>query len=795
MSFIALALPVIGQEVACCCDPFAQSGFLDSEVACNAKGWTFFPGTEACNEVCETAELTPPSLEQCGAPGFYPSPKNITVSPIKGKPQLQLQWDAVCPADSFVVYRCTDLSCESTELIGVVNGGLKSFIDPSTLLWKQQQTYRVEAIYGVQESVQSEGTGNAGDIECWNQITVNNFCVSKYYYFNFENYLETNGYLEATPNVFSEDLEQGVKDTFNEKFNKAYTCDGDNNLLQTNECPSTQVCVIETGIPTGTPACLEVSDCSIGGGVLGLGFDADSCEKPGGQARYCFFDKSSTVSDTCYACDQRLGCYDYKSEGACNRNACGKGNCEWHSTAGLEDLGIGVCVNTQIDNCQLCDKKGTELDGWKAPNIDVYNEIFDACTQDKADALEVGGICFFIGGSASGCESIGCSDYKSISECSSPVGGIQRDSNRELIATSNDVCNIKVCQWDAALPVGFQCRKNSDANTINFPDCEQEDEPCEKDYFSPNSTLLPIIQNGKYTYLGVKISDKERLSEEYTLRTSLPNPPNSQPLINHKIKFCSYLEGGTPCTTYDKIMDVTLLNFNNLDLQNGQEIVHTFDEGSNIIRYSATDLNNNEESINEVSIVACKICTGPILLSFVIPDSRFIERRYYTKSTLPIITATLNTKASISFSTFTQGGLEQPISIEPQEASNEFTFSPDLLSEGEYQLSFNVKNETTGVFMEIPDGLSTTQGASPPVFDIIVDSTPPSIVFTPGNGSTINISALTIEFLANEKIIINNITLIERTFMEDYVFVDVPTDFTKMFVLHLHQNLVLILLC
>jgi len=432
--FIALAFTVIAQQNVCCCDKYSLSWSFDTPEACLQKDGVPIDIEGDCSEVCETAEITPPARAECGAPGYHPAPGELTITPVKGKAQLKLLWSAVCPADGYAVYKCSDAQCTSKELLDVINGALTSYTDSVGLLWKTQYTYSVVARYGTKESFEATASGNTGDIECSNQITTGKFCISKYYYFNFQDYLVAKGYAGNTFEVNS--FENNVIDAFRLKLNKAYSCDANNNLIESKSCNDGTICSVRNN----EAFCIAKSDCATGGDILGLGFTVNSCESQNGAPRYCFFDRSSTVTDECYSCDQRLSCYDYKSQGACERDNCATGGCEWTPVSGLEDFGIGVCTNKQFSNCHLCGNKGTVILNpfFEAPNLKSYNEIFDQCTQEKSDALEsAGSPCFYSEdpggrGTATGCENVGCSTYKKSTDCASPAGGIKRDSSKNL---------------------------------------------------------------------------------------------------------------------------------------------------------------------------------------------------------------------------------------------------------------------------------------------------------------------------------------------------------------------------
>ena len=234
-------------------------------------------------------------------------------------------------------------------------------------------------------------------------------------------------------------------------------------------CAHDEVCV--AGAVT---RCLKKEDC---GGFLPFGLfgSAQLCE--GSPPRYCFFDKSATIVDYCYECNPAMSCYDYKSSGACERDNCGLGYCEWHSV--FDDLNSGVCVDTTKSNCENCNLPGT-------PNVATNNtlSLFDVCSDEKASALStVEFPCFYdriFSQSALSCDDVHCQMY-TLGQCGSPGGGIVLDNNNNVVQSSTDPCGIGVCQ---SLTVGNMsfCFKNADGSSgVGVQDCSQGDINCELD--------------------------------------------------------------------------------------------------------------------------------------------------------------------------------------------------------------------------------------------------------------------------------------------------------------------------
>ena len=95
-----------------------------------------------------------------------------------------------------------------------------------------------------------------------------------------------------------------------------------------------------------------------------------------------------TTVDACFSCSTAMSCYDYKSKSACERDNCGVINCRWEHLS--EELGTGVCVNTRQNNCEFCGVQGSA----GMDNLETHNDLFEACSAEKADKLSVSGYFF-----------------------------------------------------------------------------------------------------------------------------------------------------------------------------------------------------------------------------------------------------------------------------------------------------------------------------------------------------------------------------------------------------------------
>jgi len=231
------------------------------------------------------------------------------------------------------------------------------FTDEEPVLeFNQDYTYSITAHYPVAgQSELATIKGNIGELECWNHGT-EDFCVNDFYYDQFKDYLETYGYGRYTASEFRDKYNEVTGFEFATKFKKSWQCTDQNILAAASSevnCGSGQFCVSdESG-----PKCVQQEACNVGFDPFGLLGTAQTCEQ-GINYRYCFFDRSTTTINKCYNCNPKMSCYDYKTQGSCERDNCRAGDCGWNPV--FDDLGIGVCVDKRYNNCKLCDKKGTE---------------------------------------------------------------------------------------------------------------------------------------------------------------------------------------------------------------------------------------------------------------------------------------------------------------------------------------------------------------------------------------------------------------------------------------------------
>ncbi|MFH1770461.1 MAG: carboxypeptidase-like regulatory domain-containing protein [archaeon] len=203
------------------------------------------------------------------------------------------------------------------------------------------------------------------------------------------------------------------------------------------------------------------------------------------EASVCYGDTTKTSVDKFYQCSTVGNCYDYHSKNNCESYPCGQfdpGDCEWKAFQGGEQLGLGVCVPTDIErqNCGLCNQD---------------NDIFPVCTEEVCSAF---GSCYFDSENCLGEGDARCDMFNNKDDC---IGtpGTQFDLyhiNNRINTLSDDYFDLGKCKWD-----GSQCYRDADDNSDSWlvnPDCEEAEGDyfdCPKDFEAPVTSLA--LQPGK----------------------------------------------------------------------------------------------------------------------------------------------------------------------------------------------------------------------------------------------------------------------------------------------------------
>jgi len=763
---IAIAAIVFAQQnLGCCCDPVVRTGSIMSQSVCISP-FIFVPfpssGFTGCNALCNATALppsgvSPPSAVGCGAPGYNPAVSNLAVSPVKGKKEVSITFNVPCPADNVKIYRCKGSSCTNFSLIATL-GQVNKYVDSSKqLLWDTDYTYQVIAKYKLSNfSFPVSSSVNTGDLECWHQTTSDLFCISAFYYDQFKNYLQSNGYKITSAADFQSNYVSERDAAFNSFFGKSWFCNAANKLSSPApqvSCVNDEICVSDGSVAR----CVEPSDCSVGGD-LGLFASASSCEGSAGSRNYCFLDVSSSIVDKCYECDPKMSCYDYHSRDACLKDKCGVGQCNWVDV--FSELGVGVCYDDRFDSCSLCQAKPSS----SAKNKEGFNYVFNSCSPEKAAALStVGTPCFFNKNTEKGesCDYVDCTSYTQ-SQCRSPSGGVKLNSDNSVLSKSTDPCGIGVCQYS----VETGCVKNANgASGVGWQDCygALNSSACEKDYFPPDTLVaLTGLAPGKHDFIDFIINDK----------TSKEGPvKEAQGVQGYKTYLC-IMKSNSSCSQASSFPIVTSssrLFVNDLALQDGQNTIGLLSQGNNKILYYSVDPNKNVEVVKSFELFACDKCSGPKAVNVTVVNARKVKDKYYTNSLYPEFIVSFNEPAQVTASSLDKAGVLASMSRTPSSGANyDYTFKLNApLSEGKYIFSVNAKDDND-VSMDAPI-----------ILTLIVDTTPPSVVIKPDDGSEFDKTDVPVALNFSEKIDLRSTSLDEIIFVDEFARKALPILLSK----------------
>lgn len=775
--FTTSAQAQTASELGCCCDKriTPATGAIDTKGRCDQLGREFKSLTAQtasisdfyCDSVCKTTALPtqPAPATDCKTTGVPKAPTDLTITPIKGQLAVKLDFVLSCPADYIKISRCAGAGCGAFQQIDLIPPQ-QFYVDESpTLNWGQDYTYQIVAKYNILgESDPVTKSVNTGDIECGTVSNFNRFCLDQNYYAKYEPYLKANGYAVGdytrTGQDFKNSFDATVQFLFTPKFNKAFTCNPNNKLSQpVLSCKSGEYCVSTPPNATcinGTNPCIDDTN------IFGLFSTVENCEfkENTQEKKYCFLDKSGSLVDSCYSCNSKMNCYDYKSQGACERNNCGAGQCEW--TPIFSDIGTGVCTDKRFNNCPFCGQTGTAT----APNAEAYNSVFDQCTKEKAQALSTQKYpCFYqdtgVGGQAAlTCDAVTCKDYKTKAQCAANLTyGVTLNADNTIATPSKDMCAIKVCQWDDALG----CVKNADGTStseVHWYDCDStdKDKTCEKDYFPPETTIIPSGKQGRTDFLMVRVTDKTNKTMPLMTRQG-----TQELYANYTTYICTYPTGGTPCTTFNAT-NSTKLNLNDATLKlqdyRGKELVSIV-EGFNKIRYYTKDPNKNLEVVKETTFQACKNCSGPQIIDFTVSHSKLINGTYYTSDIIPIITVRFNKDSELTTLALNKSTLLIPLTQTPTGAATNFaitvTSAQQSLTEGMHTLTLNAKDKNEHYMDDVL------------VQPIFVKTSKATVNITPSDKEVLLKNVVTITLNFSEPVTLRDVILQEEFFASGYI--------------------------
>ena len=339
-------------------------------------------------------------------------PQQFTASHIRGVKAVLLTWQKPCETVlGYLIFR------DLFELTTILNPNQLQFTDKD-VDWNTEYTYSIKAIYPNGESEPATATIKTGSAECEGKTT--EFCIGK----------------------------------------SRYICTDQNQPSEIESCSI--ACFGPDAF--GLTYCIDPGKCSsptLGADPFGLYFNADICHAQ----PHCYYDKF-TFLYKCQSCDNINSCFDYKSELACQKDACGFGKCKWLSI--IPDLGLGIC---------------TQLGYEKGDKCDLCNQPFLAskCTPSQCQLL---GKCRYDQTTKSCLKctaGMTCYDYTDEQSCDTTM--LNPTTNQ--ITPSKDHCDLGTCRW-----TGTKCIKDGNADYID--DCSPTDSACKADNKRPETKINTI---------------------------------------------------------------------------------------------------------------------------------------------------------------------------------------------------------------------------------------------------------------------------------------------------------------
>ncbi len=580
--------------LGCCC--LESVGIPIRQDICQEWGYVFNATIKddqaTCSAFCKTAAAS--SL--CSSNNW-----KLVVSHVKGEPKLLLSVSACNPMPEYILERC-DYPCDANSPrkefpISKSSGTIVDNVD-----WDKTYVYRVYVATG------SGGRGDvmftsssvfSGNIECMGRnASIEKFCLPSEYYVR-QNEFERYSIFQDPANKLSyHEMVESRLDSFKTFRNAAVSCSADNQITDPQVC-SSGTCIIDKA-NNYQARCIETSDCqnATADNAFGMYYTENSCEYDSqkSQAKYCFYDKSETTIDYCYACQPDMSCIDYKSQGSCEKDNCHLNRCGWNTTNA--EMNTGVCIDKNSGlNCEWCKSKGTST----MSNINVTNKVFDVCNADKASALSTQfGQCIYSpmdGGESKSCADIGC-DYFEEPYCSKTA--VTLGQYNEIEQMNSDACGIGVCNW---FDTDYTCAKNSDFKS-NEIDCSQSADrsSCEIDHFKPDTELIvKDRKKGCIRNMSISIYDTTRL-DAYPVLIK-----NNE---NYKTYFCKGDCMSKGIGYGDQWTNRTAISINGLNFtdDNKKPILNLNDDSVNTVFYYTVDPSNNIGFKKNMTIYANEDC-------------------------------------------------------------------------------------------------------------------------------------------------------------------------------------------
>ncbi len=541
------------------------------------------------------------SVGECSEDGPTPQKKVdiFSVQPVLGEKKVHLTWERPCPeVIGYTIEKYQDSVLTKIEYLAPA---AREFEDEK-VEWGKTYTYKIKAnfISGLSSESYNEQSIALGDEPCEGRY---NLALSEWETFCF-----------------------GDRD---ELRKTVWTCDANNKLIPSVDCagwdgvdakgiPSHYYCA---GIDEGRASCKDSGSCSLFSNPFGLYSSALECygsmESNGRGEKYCYYDYSSSVVDTCKSCIQINNCFDYQSKEACQVNNCLDRQCNWIDGAAnsnplidydllgfnlpqelTPETGRGYCVEenySRDDRCYLC-----------SPQVSLFENYF--CTAEVCSGL---GNCFSAD-QLKQCQACGnaptadanCYTYTTERECTGPN---QQEASSDLlgkIISSEDRCGWGTCFWKGDRGGTGTCSK--DGNLDDQDDClifidVGQQGACKRDNSAPSTKVLtigPYLLSKVNTYLTFEASDvhsgdKTNAQQDNRLGKLGICWTSADP---HAVDRCTYPEEFKE-VSYSGRSKIESLNVNIVEMIGEDNAPNTYR-----VKFYSTDEFFNREDLQEVVI-------------------------------------------------------------------------------------------------------------------------------------------------------------------------------------------------
>ncbi|MFT4312957.1 MAG: carboxypeptidase regulatory-like domain-containing protein, partial [Candidatus Woesearchaeota archaeon] len=481
----------------------------------------------------------------------------------RGTLGINLSWSISCENDarSIIVQRCSDRQSQCSEIdfvtIQTLSSSARTYFDSNGALeWGEIYTYRLAVDYGGADPVYSTLLQvYSGDEACDGITTNDHFCVNDQdgHYCDAQNQKTAHAPAQCSENAgeFCRLTQSG-----NQMVSACYREDGCLQELRSDN-------------PLGF---ITRSACE------GLNSNLDDL--------VCYYDKGRTTVNTCLTCKSEMTCFQYQTEGACERNVCGVdqgSGCSWIPSQG--STGLGVCVDNQEPLCEQCEDDESSQFGFCDRNTCLQLGTLggasdvNACYHDS-EAFE----CL-------NCNEVTCYDYVSPQACVG-AGSLIIDSRTNEIIQSPDHCGAGgACAW-----LNDKCVR--DFTRDGRDDCQEyiNDatlyEQCTRDNVPPISFVhMPLNVNPNFKTFDIHFIAVDRGSQ-----------------VEDQIKEVRLCIGSSPqdcdvAREFASLGDDMSIEISSAEVQiDGR--TYMIEDGVNTLYYYAIDFANNYEIVNTQNFTA-----------------------------------------------------------------------------------------------------------------------------------------------------------------------------------------------